>query len=132
MKYDCTKTLDYMHELNRLCDDQYPKGCAKVCPLAYGCNNKGDFKPDYVDIVQKWSDSHPEKPKLTKEEYDFLASFMYPEELSIRKGGFTMQLDTAYAVGYPDATIPLRKDMFHFIEDKVWSVTDLLKLEVKE
>lgn len=132
-KYDCSKTIDFSHETARMCHGF--KYCEDGCPLRsldHPCGLAYTTQ-ETIDVVQRWSDDHPEPPKLTREEHDFLASFMYPEELSIRKGGFTMQLDTHYKKGYQDATIPLRKDMFHFIEDdKVWTVEELLKLEVEE
>lgn len=133
MKYDCSKTLDCIHEYNRLCRDLHSSGCENDCPL----HEYDNCCFEYLDaagiaLLQKWSDEHPEALKLTKEEYDFLASFMFPDELSIRKGGITMQLDTHYE-GYPNATIPLKKNMFQFIEEgKDWTVEELLKLEVEE
>lgn len=131
MKYDCNKTLDFSHEYNRLCHCY--SCCSKECPLCTRCPDMGDITAEHIAIVQKWSDEHPEAPKLTKAEHDFLASFMFPVELAIRKGGVTMQLDTHYSEGYSNATIPLKRNMFRFIdEDKDWTVEELLKLEVEE
>lgn len=135
MKYDCSKTQDCIHEFHRLCDS-HSAGCDNSCPFI-GADEICGFdifeSEDNIALLQKWSDEHPEPPKLTRAEHDFLASFMYPEELFIRKGGYTMQLDTAYAVGYANTTIPLRKDMFPFIkESDNWAAEDLLLLEVKD
>ena len=135
MKYDCTKTQDCIHEYHRLCDS-YPAGCESSCPFI-GANDICGLhifeNEAFIASLQKWSDENPEMPKLTQEEHDFLASFMFPDELGIRKGGVTMQLDTHYSECYSNATIPLRKDMFQFIdEDKDWTVEELLKLEVEE
>ena len=128
MKYDCNKTLDFSHEYNRLC---HSFDCEE-CPMHTRCADVSDITEEHIAIVQKWSDEHPESPKLTKAEHDFLASFMFPDELAIRKGGVTMQLDTHYE-GYSNATIPLKKNMFQFIdEDKEWTVEELLKLEVEK
>ena len=62
-KYDCSKCLDYEHERNRMC----------LC--LWDCNKCGLYKldspcriPDMqkkIDIVQKWSDEHPEHPEKT-------------------------------------------------------------------
>ena len=130
MKYDCTKTLDYHHEKERLCAS-FDCGYEHSCPLTdTDCN---DVTEEHIRIVQKWSDEHPEPPKLTKAEHGFLTSFMFPDELAIRKGGVTMQLDTHYSEAYSNATIPLKKNMFQFIdEDKEWTVEELLKLEVED
>lgn len=129
-KYDCTRTLDYVHERSRLCKSY--TGCEE-CPLSPGrCAN---FTPteEHIAIVQQWSDTHPEMPKLTREEHDFLASFMFPDKLIVRKGEVTMQLDTDYSMEYPNATIPLKKSMFQFIEyNENWTVERLLKLEVQD
>lgn len=60
-KYDCSKCLDYEHEHDRMC--------------LWDCNKCGLYKfdspcriPDMqkkIDIVQKWSDEHPEHPEKT-------------------------------------------------------------------
>ena len=136
MKYNCNITKDYIHELRRMCASM--PNC-EICVLYAwtwasedACSIAG-MNDELIERIQKWSDEHPEKPKLTREEHDFLASFMFPDELAIRKGGVTMQLDTKYGSGYSNATIPLNKNMFHFIdEDKDWTVEELLKLEVEE
>ena len=133
-KYDCSKVKDCIHEYHRLCDS-YPAGCESDCPFI-GVEEICGFdifeNEDAIAVLQKWSDEHPEMPKLTQEEHDFLTLFMFPDELSIRKGGVTMQLDTHYEGYYDDATIPLKKHLFQFIdEDKDWTVEELLKLEVE-
>ena len=76
-RYDCTKTLDYFHEKERLCDsfinEEY--GCTK-CPLFkfYRCTIATE---EYISIVQKWSDAHPEiknkeRPTLTSNDTSVL------------------------------------------------------------
>ena len=76
-RYDCTKTLDYFHEKERLCDsfinEEY--GCTK-CPLFkfYRCTIATE---EYISIVQKWSDAHPEiknkeRPALTSNDTSVL------------------------------------------------------------
>ena len=67
-KYDCSKTVDYAHEFTRMCD----AGC-EACPLRKGPLHKvgcglRKLTEKTIAIVQKWSDEHPEVPKLTKKE----------------------------------------------------------------
>ena len=65
-KYDCTKTLDYAHERNRMCNFCYLS--CENCPMYkfdnYGCkcNTIRDITADRIAIVQKWSNEHPERP----------------------------------------------------------------------
>ena len=42
MKYDCNKTMDYFHELKRLCDSYDDYGC-RWCPLY----NQKDYNDPY-------------------------------------------------------------------------------------
>lgn len=74
-RYDCSKVLDYIHELRRLCDHE----SCRDCPFDYmeDCNNM-DIDQSMIDTLQKWSDEHPEKtraeaflemfPKLKKDD----------------------------------------------------------------
>lgn len=59
---DCSKTVDFIRELSRLC--RYYDGCSNGCPLwenqaecmgspPHGMNEKT------ISIVQRWSDEHP-------------------------------------------------------------------------
>ena len=57
---DCGKTLDFSKEFNRL-GYTYDAEC-KGCPLEnsnYSCDVH-DVTQKIIDIVQKWSDEHPE------------------------------------------------------------------------
>ena len=66
---DCNKVLDCLHELNRMCSHM-PDDC-KVCPLhKIGCDALY-LRQEHIDIIQKWSDEHPEKTwfEWFKEEY---------------------------------------------------------------
>ena len=57
---DCSKTLDFSKEFHRICCT-YGVGC-EGCPLAdsnYNCNCY-DITQEVIDIVQKWSDEHPD------------------------------------------------------------------------
>jgi len=66
-KYDCTKTLDYAHEYRRMCSST----CCDVCPLSVldYCIMEG-VTEEHIAILQKWSDEHPEEPKLTSKEVE--------------------------------------------------------------
>lgn len=63
MKYDCCKTLDYAHEAQRMC--KMVKHCDD-CPLhgeGDSCYGIRYVTQGHIDIVQKWSDEHPEKTR---------------------------------------------------------------------
>lgn len=67
---DCTKTVNYLKEKQRMCN---LVGCLN-CPLGRENNGKGmfctRFTPCYpeeaVEIVQRWSDEHPQKTYLSE------------------------------------------------------------------
>lgn len=63
-KYDCSKTLNYSREKNRMCKTYHC--CNDGCPLR-GLYCQGDITQEKIDIVQKWSNEHPEKTR--KEAY---------------------------------------------------------------
>lgn len=131
MKYDCSKTLDYDHEVNRMCKTipTSPIGKCPNCPLANigGCSPASGLIQKTIDIVQKWSDEHPEQPKLTREEDSFICSFKVTANKYIeRKQGYLF-----LTMGYN--SIDLWPTMFSFIEEgEMWALDDLLKLEVEE
>jgi len=62
MKYDCSKTLDYAHEANRMCETVK---CCDSCPVGRGrgCTFIDKITQKRIDIVQKWSDEHSEKTR---------------------------------------------------------------------
>lgn len=62
MKYDCSKTLDYAHERNRMCDPVDCGNC-KLRGVRESCFQAYLITQEYIDIVQKWSDEHPEKTR---------------------------------------------------------------------
>ena len=72
---DCSKTKNYLKERKRMCH----KNSCDVCPLSSFSNNTNKIcrvfencYPDKVmEIVQKWSDEHPQKTYLT----EFLKSY---------------------------------------------------------
>lgn len=125
MKYDCNKILDFVHEYGRMCESI--SDC-KECPLnTLSCDELSSITAEHVAIVQKWSDEHPEIPKLTLEEYDFLQAFRVTADKHIeRKIGHLFLV-----IGY--TSMELWASMFPFIkEGETWFLGDLLKLEVKE
>ena len=66
MKYDCSKTIEFIHENNRLCayyfeNDNPSERCGK-CPLfKFDCGEPDAMDDEYIRTVQKWSDEHPEE-----------------------------------------------------------------------
>ena len=63
MKYDCSKTLDFFHELVRQCHDITNASIdPKVvgCRL-FGCSLAGKITQEQINELQKWSDEHTEK-----------------------------------------------------------------------
>ena len=67
---DCNKTINFYHELQRLCDsrtrcvnDEANKG---QCPMLGRCEDaltkiSIEDATKLVEIIQKWSDEHPKK-----------------------------------------------------------------------
>lgn len=130
-KYDCTKTIDYVHELKRMCAALRPRpsrNCLE-CPLVdLDCLAVKDITEKHIAIVQKWSDEHPEKPKLTKKERAFIDSFAYLEGKSVQNCG-----DIAYLIldNADHRTIMLAEGMFRFAETRM-SLDELAELEVED
>lgn len=67
---DCSKTINFLHELKRLCDSR--DGCVadaankERCPMFGHCEDaptKIDIEDTtrVIEIMQKWSDEHPKK-----------------------------------------------------------------------
>ena len=133
MKYDCTKTLDFIHEYYRLCG-LHPSGCDNDCPLC-GMDNchLDSFNEDKIALLQKWSDEHPEMPKLTKRDYSFLNCFSPVDKYIRRQYGVLSIIwyDPMITTGAMEITIDAT--MFKCVEKgQKWSFEDLLKLEVEE
>ena len=126
MKYDCYKALDLIHEYRRLCDS-HSDGCDNDCPFCEMGNCDLDFfDADKIALLQKWSDEHPEKPKITIEEWDFLESFKDKSLLIARYG-------SGLRLMHGGSWIDLRGMMFSFIHiNQPWTIGELLKLEVEE
>lgn len=136
-KYDCSKIIDYKHEIDRLCGimcgcDDCPVNISNDGYRSY-CTDLGDISDAHIKALQKWSDTHPEeeiKPTLTPQERAFIEAFACPNNAIKRDNGVARLINFVYD-GDP-ITIPLKHSMFRFIEDGTsWWVEDLLKLEVK-
>ena len=126
-KYDCSKALDLIHEYRRLCLDLHSAGCENDCPFCDMGNCGLDFfDEDKIALLQKWSDEHPEKPKITIGERNFLEAFK-DENILIARYGSGLRL--TYGGSWTD----LRGTMFSFIHiNQPWTIGNLLKLEVEE
>lgn len=88
-KYDCSKTKDFMYELKRAlewCRKRSASECEEcelcckngICVVSLVCNLDciSERQFDYViQMVQNWSDSHPEKRELTENERDILKAY---------------------------------------------------------
>lgn len=102
---DCTKTENYLAEKQRMTKEQQDGVCklkCSGCPLSSFNNGSRDMVPCFafeklypeksIEIVQKWSDEHPQKTYLS----EFLKN--YPNaplvhdgtpEICLRKLGLT-------------------------------------------
>lgn len=67
---DCSKTIDFLHELKRLCDSR--DGCVanaankERCPMFGVCEDAltricAEDVKTAIETVQKWSNEHPKK-----------------------------------------------------------------------
>lgn len=130
MKYDCSKTIDCIHEFRRRCDSI---GCNYACPF-WGTDNCNleSFDEDEIALLQKWSDEHPEIPKLSRKERDFLDYFCGNQSMAIERVLKDRLYVRQYSPVYPDS-IMIDPNLFPFIEEgKEWYFDELLKLEVIE
>lgn len=66
---DCSKTVDFYNECDRMCDSfTNCKGCPFEIPDG-ACNIEQDIEYS-IEIIQQWSDSHPEpKPKTYADDF---------------------------------------------------------------
>ena len=127
-KYDCSKTLDYKHEIDRVCG-MY-KYCAEGCPIwsKAGCIDISDVTQEDIDRLQRWSDEHPESPKLSKRDRLFLESFKRGTDRIISKDN---DGDVFYV--YNNVSSFLSPDMFESLErGTTMTFEELLKLDVEE
>lgn len=67
-KIDCSKVLNYVSEMKRMCES-YGYQCHGVpaCPLANkACSQAKTITQEKIDILQKWSDEHPQQTMSDK------------------------------------------------------------------
>ena len=138
MKYDCTKTVDFIHERTRIC--KFYTNCDDGCPLngllpydgCYDCVlDMVEYMDKIIPVVQKWSNEHPEQPKLTKREYEFLKTFIVSTDKAICRGKLMDDLYIHDARG--DMYYGIDPTMFSFIrEEEQMTFGELLSLEVEE
>lgn len=65
MKYDCSKTSEFMHEHKRICAYRCDE-----CPLfGFDCGELDAVNDEYIRAVQKWSDEHPDNRETNGERF---------------------------------------------------------------
>lgn len=141
MKYDCNKTIDYVHEYMRMCDTENPTGnlldCG-MCPfniiVCDSCDEVIDITQEMIDALQKWSDEHPEPLRLTKREYEFLTSFApCIEGRAIERTAKGLYIAFRHAFNEETNSYYINPDLFPFISvGEKWDFNELLELEVIE
>ena len=70
-KIDCSVTVNFLREWRRMCLAEHAK-CRDECPFGIYENGEGlscdvfvqKFPMTAVEVVQKWSDEHPQKTRL--------------------------------------------------------------------
>lgn len=83
---DCNKTINFMKERRRMCDEvklciNCPLECTEFCDKAiYSSNFKLEEVQRAIEIVQKWSDEHPQKTYAD----DFFEKFPNAERIADR------------------------------------------------
>ena len=94
------------------------------------CDFKGDVVKCNYELL-KWAASEYEEPvhKLTKKEREFLECFTHPAYKEIFRNNYGLYVTTCE----PGNGLSISNDMFPFINSgEVWTLEDLLKLEVEE
>ena len=128
MSKDCTTTLGYVYEFNRMCKE----GC-DLCPLADDYFNECDevsvVNEAKINIVQTWADTHPEQPTLNQREYDFVHS-LEKDDADITRGD-----DGRLLLDWHGNIFWLNPDMFDFLkppEHRVMTVKELKNCKLKK
>ena len=119
---DCTKTLDYVRERNRMCDYYFSKhiqGC-NYCPLGdiedFHCTGHIFTDEKIVKVLQEWSDSHKETfPKITLREHNFLQVFDEVYDCELAAIGRNRDGALYFYNGISEA-VKIDTTMFPFIE----------------
>lgn len=65
MKKDCSNILVYKEERKRMCEFYY-KGCDDCKLNDEDCRGIYAITPEFIEIVQKWSDEHPVKTRQSE------------------------------------------------------------------
>ena len=129
-KYDCTRALDYQHELDRLCANVSPgPGCtAADCPLG-ALPTCGRITEESIPLLQEWSDTHPEPPKIRKEDLAFIKAFKIRDSKYIERHQGHLRVVTMYG----SQEFEIWPSMFPFIEEgQSASFIDMLRMEVEK
>lgn len=71
-KVDCNVAVNFLREIERMCDTYGDGHTCQECPLSSKNNDKcchcddlmRNFPDRAIEIVQKWSDEHPQKTRL--------------------------------------------------------------------
>lgn len=72
---DCSKTVDFLREWKRMCDNKVFSELCTCCPMNYKGTGHADmtcsmyaraYPDDAIAIVQKWSDEHPVKTWISE------------------------------------------------------------------
>lgn len=106
-RYNCSNTLDYGHELQRMCSSI--NDCW-MCPIHHDsgvCKSK--ISSESISAVQNWSDTHPEiedkeRPVLTENDVHILVALqvMGYHWIAKNKVTFTDSFDTYAFVSKPE------------------------------
>lgn len=128
MKYDCNRTMEYAHEMKRMCRS-YPT-CTS-CPIRGMSYFSFQVPPrptqEIINIVQMWSDEHPETPKLTQKEKAFIGAFVAHGDKRIERSSAGL-----YIMNILGNETHISPDMFTFIgEGESMTFSSLYKLEVE-
>ena len=131
-KYDCYKTLDFVHEQARMCQEY--TFCSN-CPAITQDDNRcyvlktDDINEDIIQIVQNWSNTHPEEIYLSKNERIFLNSF----DIQDLKWWFILNKDGIISLNHNTFSCNLNHNMFDFLEEgEEVSLLTLYNLGVKD
>lgn len=95
MKKDCSNILVYKEERKRMCEFYY-KGCDDCKLNDEDCRGIYAITPEFIEIVQKWSDEHPVKTRQS----EFLKSF--PKAKLLPEGGIDIcpqRVETSFLCG---------------------------------
>lgn len=73
-KYNCNNTMDYVHEFIRMCNEFSICGNCPMARAKLSCK-ASDISEAHINIVQEWSDAHPEFT-LTAEQCEVLKAML--------------------------------------------------------